>query len=73
MTGPLAERRLSRTDRRARIIAVTGVGERIISQGQEIIDRIYADVLGTPGGRTTGSRGRTGAAGGQPAGQPGAL
>lgn len=40
-----AERRLSGTDRRARIIAVTTAGERIVAAGQRIIDRIFADVL----------------------------
>jgi MarR family transcriptional regulator for hemolysin len=43
----LAERRPSRTDRRARVIAVTGAGERMVAAGQEIIERIFDDVLGT--------------------------
>ena len=42
----LAERRLSSTDRRARIIFVTEAGERMIEQGREIVARIYDDVLG---------------------------
>ncbi len=42
----LAERRLSTTDRRARIIWVTEAGERVVAQGREIVARIYDDVLG---------------------------
>jgi MarR family transcriptional regulator for hemolysin len=42
----LAERRPSASDRRARIIAVTPAGERLVEQGQEIIARTYEDVLG---------------------------
>jgi MarR family transcriptional regulator, transcriptional regulator for hemolysin len=41
----LAERRLSATDRRARIVAVTKAGERKVRQAEEIADRIHADVL----------------------------
>jgi MarR family transcriptional regulator, transcriptional regulator for hemolysin len=41
----LAERRLSTTDRRARIIWVTEAGKRVVAQGREIVDRIYDDVL----------------------------
>ena len=41
----LAERRLSRTDRRARIIAVTPAGRRLVEQGIEITRRVYDDVL----------------------------
>ncbi|MGH3737582.1 MAG: MarR family winged helix-turn-helix transcriptional regulator [Micromonosporaceae bacterium] len=40
-----AERRLSSTDRRARIIAVTASGRRIVAAGQRIVDEIFADVL----------------------------
>ncbi|MGH3648169.1 MAG: MarR family winged helix-turn-helix transcriptional regulator [Micromonosporaceae bacterium] len=40
-----AERRLSGTDRRARIIGVTDSGIRIVAAGQRIIDQIFADVL----------------------------
>jgi MarR family transcriptional regulator for hemolysin len=43
----LAERRLSGTDRRARIIWVTPAGERMVDHGQEIVARLYDDVLGT--------------------------
>ena len=42
----LAERRLSTTDRRARIIWVTEAGERVVAQGREIVARIYDNVLG---------------------------
>jgi MarR family transcriptional regulator for hemolysin len=42
----LAERRPSTTDRRVRIIAVTPEGERIVTEGSEIVDRVYRDVLG---------------------------
>lgn len=42
----LAERRLSTTDRRARIVAVTEAGEEMVARGQEIVARIYDDVLG---------------------------
>jgi MarR family transcriptional regulator, transcriptional regulator for hemolysin len=41
----LAERRLSSTDRRARIISVTDAGERIVAEGNEIVARIFDDVL----------------------------
>ena len=42
----LAERRLSSTDRRARIIWVTPAGERLVERGREVVARIYDDVLG---------------------------
>jgi len=42
----LAERRLSSTDRRARIVAVTEAGEEMVARGQEIVARIYDEVLG---------------------------
>lgn len=41
----LAERKPSSTDRRARVISVTKAGERKVTQGQKIIDRIQGDVL----------------------------
>ncbi len=41
----LAERRPSSTDRRARIISVTEAGERVVAQAQQIVARIYDDVL----------------------------
>ena len=42
----LAERRLSSTDRRARIIWVSPAGERLAAHGRAIVNRIYDDVLG---------------------------
>jgi DNA-binding MarR family transcriptional regulator len=42
----LAERRLSSTDRRARIIWVSEAGEEVVARGREIVARIYDDVLG---------------------------
>ena len=41
----LAERRPSKTDRRARVIAVTRAGERKLREAEEIGDRIRDDVL----------------------------
>jgi DNA-binding MarR family transcriptional regulator len=41
----LAERRPSRTDRRARIIAVTEEGERVVAAADGIVALTYADVL----------------------------
>jgi DNA-binding MarR family transcriptional regulator len=43
----LAERRPSATDRRARIIAVTDKGRAAAEEGQQIVDRVHADALGT--------------------------
>jgi MarR family transcriptional regulator for hemolysin len=43
----LAERRPSKTDRRARIIAVTPKGERIVEAARRIVAEVYEDVLGT--------------------------
>ena len=43
----LAERRPSPTDRRARIIAVTDAGRVKVAEANEIVERIYADVLGS--------------------------
>jgi len=42
----LVERQLSPTDRRARIIVVTDEGRRMVTRAQEIVDGVYADVLG---------------------------
>lgn len=42
----LAERQLSSTDRRARVIVVTKAGERMLREADEIIHAIHADVLG---------------------------
>jgi MarR family transcriptional regulator for hemolysin len=41
----LAERRPSRTDRRAHVISVTPAGERLVAEGQEVVARITDDVL----------------------------
>jgi DNA-binding MarR family transcriptional regulator len=41
----LAERRLSATDRRARVVAVTKAGARTVRQAEEIAERIHSDVL----------------------------
>jgi MarR family transcriptional regulator for hemolysin len=42
----LAERHPSSTDRRARIIVVTPDGREQVRRGQEIVDRVHAEVLG---------------------------
>ena len=42
----LAERRQSAIDRRARIIAVTEAGRAAALEGQRIVDRVHAEVLG---------------------------
>ncbi len=39
------ERRPSRADRRARVIAVTAEGRRLVTAGHEIADRVHAEVL----------------------------
>ncbi|MEV4757945.1 MarR family transcriptional regulator [Micromonospora sp. NPDC049559] len=41
----LAERRPSRADRRARIIAVTEEGARVAVRSQEIVDRVHQEAL----------------------------
>lgn len=41
----LAERQRSATDRRARIIAVTPAGDRLVDEAQLIVNGIYDDVL----------------------------
>ncbi len=41
----LAERRLSHTDRRARIVAVTPAGKRAVGKAQGIVARMYGGVL----------------------------
>jgi DNA-binding MarR family transcriptional regulator len=43
----LAERRLSSTDRRARIIVVTEEGRDIVAKAQQVIADVYEDVLGS--------------------------
>jgi MarR family transcriptional regulator for hemolysin len=41
----LAERRPSSADRRARIIGVTPMGERLVEEGRRIIAGVYSDLL----------------------------
>jgi DNA-binding MarR family transcriptional regulator len=43
----LAERRLSPTDRRARIIGVTDAGRKVVAAGQQIIARLHEEILST--------------------------
>jgi MarR family transcriptional regulator, transcriptional regulator for hemolysin len=43
----LAERRPSSTDRRARVIAVTPDGERVVRKADKVLDRVREDVLST--------------------------
>jgi DNA-binding MarR family transcriptional regulator len=43
----LAERRLSPTDRRARIISVTDAGRRMVARGRTIVARLHDDLLAT--------------------------
>jgi DNA-binding MarR family transcriptional regulator len=43
----LAERRPSKTDRRAHVVAVTPAGKRKVGQAEEIAERVRADVLGS--------------------------
>jgi MarR family transcriptional regulator, transcriptional regulator for hemolysin len=51
----LAERRPSPTDRRARIIVVTDAGREKVAQADDIVARIYGDVLGSlPDGERDG-------------------
>jgi MarR family transcriptional regulator for hemolysin len=40
-----AERRPSRTDRRARVVVVTDDGQRLVAAGHEIADRVHREVL----------------------------
>ncbi|WP_108989515.1 MarR family winged helix-turn-helix transcriptional regulator [Streptomyces coelicoflavus] len=41
----LAERRPSSTDRRARVVAVTGEGARVAGRSQKIVDRVHREAL----------------------------
>lgn len=41
----LAERRLSNTDRRARIVAVTGAGRDAVDRAQTVVEQMYAAIL----------------------------
>lgn len=43
----LAERRPSSTDRRARIIAVTPAGRRLVQRAKRVVDEVYDNVLST--------------------------
>jgi len=43
----LAERRLSSTDRRARIIVVTDEGREVVAKARQVVDELYEDVLGS--------------------------
>jgi DNA-binding MarR family transcriptional regulator len=43
----LAERRRSKVDRRARVIAVTKAGRRKIVEGRKVVERVQSDVLST--------------------------
>ena len=57
----LAERRPSKTDRRARVITVTKAGERKVAEGRKVVDRVQADVLAAlPGARAQGAARRAG-------------
>jgi DNA-binding MarR family transcriptional regulator len=47
VTAGLAQRQLSSTDRRARLISVTPAGQRKVAEARTIVSRIYADVLET--------------------------
>jgi MarR family transcriptional regulator for hemolysin len=42
----LAQRRLSGTDRRARIVVVTAAGQTVVAEAQKIVSGIFEDVLG---------------------------
>jgi MarR family transcriptional regulator, transcriptional regulator for hemolysin len=41
----LAERRPSATDRRARIVAVTPAGKKLLARGQKVVDDANTDIL----------------------------
>lgn len=43
----LAERRLSPTDRRARVIEVTAAGREMLKRANEVTTAVYEDVLGS--------------------------
>lgn len=42
----LAERKLSSTDRRARIVAVTPAGRAVVAAAQKLVGDMYGDILG---------------------------
>lgn len=41
----LAERHASATDRRARIITVTDLGQKVVAEGEKLVNAVYDDVL----------------------------
>jgi MarR family transcriptional regulator for hemolysin len=41
----LAERRPSKTDRRARVIAVTAKGRKKVAEAEQVVQKLYEDVL----------------------------
>jgi MarR family transcriptional regulator, transcriptional regulator for hemolysin len=43
----LAERRLSSTDRRARIIVVTDAGREVVAKARQVVQELYDEVLGS--------------------------
>lgn len=43
----LAERRLSSTDRRARIIVVTDEGREVVAKARQVVDGLFGEVLGS--------------------------
>jgi MarR family transcriptional regulator for hemolysin len=47
----LAERRLSPTDRRAHVVAITPEGRRLVTKADRIVQGVYDDVLGTVGAK----------------------
>jgi DNA-binding MarR family transcriptional regulator len=51
----LAERRLSPTDRRVRVIAISTAGRKLLTKADRIVQSVYDDVLGdlSAGERTT--------------------
>jgi DNA-binding MarR family transcriptional regulator len=47
----LAERRVSPTDRRAHVVAITPEGRRLVTKADRIVQGVYDDVLGTVGAK----------------------
>jgi MarR family transcriptional regulator for hemolysin len=43
----LAERRPSPTDRRARLVAVTKAGKRVVAEGERVVAAVYDEILST--------------------------
>src|SRR3954471_24001770 len=43
----LAERRLSPTDRRVRVVAITAEGRRLLTKADRLVQGVYDEVLGT--------------------------